>query len=1135
MDELLDAFADVSQRKFTTAELSSVLQPTARGKRPRKMSEEVVTSPNAQALVAAERPHHGSGRGNLGASVVRGIEAATVRGSSDKTYVAGVFAENVSAGPGGTVADNKEGSEEAAGQSVDGAPETKQDKNKRQDDSFAGEALRNVLLRGEIDDTKTTAPAGMGPVAGGEATPPARVYPFTLDPFQQRAIECLERNESVLVSAHTSAGKTVVAEYAIAMGLRDRQRVIYTSPIKALSNQKYRDFYEEFSDVGLMTGDITINPNASVLVMTTEILRSMLYRGSEVMREVKWVVFDEVHYMRDKERGVVWEESIILLPHKVRFVFLSATIPNACEFAEWVSKIHHQTCHVVYTDYRPTPLQHFIFPAGGDSVFLVVDEKGRFREDNFAAAMAVLGSSGLEDAVGEVVGGGAGKRGSEKKMGRGRGGQGDLLRIIKMVMERKFDPVIVFSFSKRECEKYALQLSSLDFSNAEEKTLIEEVFRNAMDSLSDDDKKLPQIESILPLLRRGVGIHHGGLLPILKEVIEILFQESLLKILFATETFSMGINMPARTVMFTASRKFDGTDFRWVSPGEYIQMSGRAGRRGLDDRGIVIQMLDEKMEPGAAKDILRGSMDPLNSAFHLGYNMLLNLLRLEGGDPERLMALSFYQFQLERAAPALEAEAQSAEEEANAAAAQLGGEGEVDCLAAAQEYTALANALSSCDEAMAAIVSQPAHAVRFLQPGRLVFVKEMSGGRDWGWGLVAGYSKRAPPGTSALSSPSAPSPESSAEIVVDVFLRCCSEGPEGGKSGSPTGASASVPRPTPATPEAVASGKTTLQSLPVLLPCLNKFSSIRVFMPRDLRSAAGRGELGDSLKEVSSRFPKGPPLLDPIEDMGVDGSSSSDYSQLSVKRTGLLARMEALPLHNAEDKPQKLRALGVYTAARARAVELRGKVQATQALAQRDVLRRMKRVLRRLGHLSQDNVVLMKGRVAAEVNSADELLVTELVFNGVFNDLDAGQSAALLSALVYTEKKKDEKEGEGGPPLREELAAPLRTLQDAARRIASVSTDCKIPLDATEYVDSFNPGMMEMVYAWVKGARFVDIAAMTKEFEGTIIRVIRRLEELTRQLADAAKAIGEEALEAKFKDASSKMRRDIVFAASLYI
>lgn len=205
---------------------------------------------------------------------------------------------------------------------------------------------------------------------------PAKKYKFSLDSFQAEAVKCLEKGESVLVSAHTSAGKTVVAEYAIAMSLKNKQRVIYTSPIKALSNQKYRELHEEFEDVGLMTGDITISPNSSCLVMTTEILRSMLYRGSEVVREIAWVIFDEVHYMRDKERGVVWEEAIIMVPKNVRFVFLSATIPNAQEFSEWISEIKQQPCHTIYTSTRPVPLQHYMFPAGGEGLHFVVDEKG---------------------------------------------------------------------------------------------------------------------------------------------------------------------------------------------------------------------------------------------------------------------------------------------------------------------------------------------------------------------------------------------------------------------------------------------------------------------------------------------------------------------------------------------------------------------------------------------------------------------------------------------------------------------------------------------------------------------------------------------------------------------------------------
>lgn len=220
----------------------------------------------------------------------------------------------------------------------------------------------------------------------------------------------------------TSAGKTAVAEYAIAMSFRDKQRVIYTSPLKALSNQKYRELSHEFNDVGLMTGDVTLQPNASCLVMTTEILRGMLYRGSEVLKEVAWVIFDEIHYMKDRERGVVWEESIVFLPPQIKMVFLSATMSNATEFAEWICNIHKQPCHVVYTDFRPTPLQHYVFPMGGSGLYLVVDENEHFKEDNFMKLQetftkqknqADAHKSGNQKASGRIARGGTAQAGSD--------------------------------------------------------------------------------------------------------------------------------------------------------------------------------------------------------------------------------------------------------------------------------------------------------------------------------------------------------------------------------------------------------------------------------------------------------------------------------------------------------------------------------------------------------------------------------------------------------------------------------------------------------------------------------------------------------------------------------------------------
>ncbi|MEQ2202885.1 hypothetical protein XENOCAPTIV_019122, partial [Xenoophorus captivus] len=554
----------------------------------------------------------------------------------------------------------------------------------------------------------------------------AKEYPFILDPFQREAILCIDNNQSVLVSAHTSAGKTVCAEYAIALALREKQRVIFTSPIKALSNQKYREMYEEFQDVGLMTGDVTINPTASCLVMTTEILRSMLYRGSEIMREVAWVIFDEIHYMRDTERGVVWEETIILLPDNVHYVFLSATIPNAKQFAEWICHLHKQPCHVVYTDYRPTPLQHYIFPAGGDGLHLVVDENGDFREDNFNTAMQVLRDAGDS-------GGGSGGGKWDRGRKGGTKGPSSVFKIVKMIMERNFQPVIIFSFSKKECEAYALQVSKLDFNNDDEKRLVEEVFNNAVDCLSDEDKKLPQVEHVLPLLKRGIGIHHGGLLPILKETIEILFSEGLLKALFATETFAMGINMPARTVLFTSARKFDGKNHRFITSGEYIQMSGRAGRRGMDDRGIVIFMVDEKMSPAVGKQLLKGSADPLNSAFHLTYNMVLNLLRVEEINPEYMLEKSFYQFQHYRALPGVVDKIKKLEEQYHTI--------EIPNEESVVTYFKIRQQLAKLGKEIQEFIHKPKYCLPFLQPGRLVKVKNEDA--DFGWGVVVNFSKKA--------------------------------------------------------------------------------------------------------------------------------------------------------------------------------------------------------------------------------------------------------------------------------------------------------------------------------------------------------------------------------------------------------
>ncbi|KAI9048712.1 hypothetical protein LZ554_007543 [Drepanopeziza brunnea f. sp. 'monogermtubi'] len=933
---------------------------------------------------------------------------------------------------------------------------------------------------------------------------PARTWPFELDPFQKVAIASIERGESVLVSAHTSAGKTVVAEYAIAQSLKNNQRVIYTSPIKALSNQKYRDFAADFGDVGLMTGDVTINPTATCLVMTTEILRSMLYRGSEIMREVQWVIFDEIHYMRDKARGVVWEETIILLPDKVRYVFLSATIPNSMQFAEWITKTHQQPCHIVYTDFRPTPLQHYFFPAGADGIHLIVDEKGNFREDNFQKAMATI-----EDQKGaDPADINAKQKGKGKNKKTNKGGvnddKNDIYKIVRMIMVKHYNPVIVFSFSKRECEAYALKMSSLAFNDEAEKLVVTKVFNSAIESLSEEDKSLPQIQHILPLLRRGIGVHHSGLLPILKETIEILFQENLIKVLFATETFSIGLNMPAKTVVFTSVEKFDGTSMRYLTPSEFVQMSGRAGRRGLDARGIVIMMINDKMEPATAKEIVRGEQDKLNSAFYLGYNMILNLIRVEGISPEFMLEHCFYQFQNSSSVAGLERELVAVQQERDNL--EIADESTI------KEYYDLRQQLDSYSKDMRDVINHPNYCLQFMQAGRIVHIKFQD--HDFGWGAVVSFNP-----IRAVKGQDQAEVKSQESHMLNVLLLVSSDSSTGTQSLSalPPG----IQPPTNGDP-----GK--MEVVPVLLSCIEAIGHVRLFLPKDLKSLADRNSVRKALDEVKRRFPDGIAVLDPIENMGITDDS---FKKLLRKIEVLESKLLSNPLHNSPRLPELYNQYIAKLAYGTKIKDIKKTITSALSIMQLDELKSRKRVLRRLGFINDQEVVELKARVACEISSTGdghELLLSELLFNRFFNELSPEVCAAVLSCFIFEEKSRAE-------PLREDLAKHYREIQSQAKVIAKVSQESKLKVNEKEYIESFKWELMEVVLCWAEGKSFAQICKMTEVYEGSLIRLFRRLEELLRQMAQAAKVMGSDELSAKFEEALTKIRRDIVAAQSLYL
>jgi antiviral helicase SKI2 len=516
----------------------------------------------------------------------------------------------------------------------------------------------------------------------------AREWPFELDTFQKEAVYHLENGDSVFVAAHTSAGKTVVAEYAIALAAKHMTKAIYTSPIKALSNQKFRDFRQVFDEVGILTGDVQINPEASCLIMTTEILRSMLYRGADLIRDVEFVIFDEVHYVNDLERGVVWEEVIIMLPEHVTLILLSATVPNTYEFASWVGRTKRKDIYVISTPKRPVPLEHYLWADKG--IHKIVDSEKRFIEKGWKDANDMLsgrdkqktlpapeanargggnarGGRGNNQRGGNQRGGGQ-QRGGAQQRGRGgpprashnpghmgRGGRPGgrtsaaqdktlWVHLVQYLKKESLLPACIFVFSKKRCEENADALSNQDFCTATEKSAIHMIIEKSIARLKPEDRVLPQIVRLRDLLGRGIAVHHGGLLPIVKEVVEMLFAQTLVKVLFATETFAMGLNLPTRTVVFSGYRKHDGHSFRNLLPGEYTQMAGRAGRRGLDTVGSVIIVAPgggEAPPVTELRQMILGDPSKLRSQFRLTYNMILNLLRVEALKIEEMIKRSF--------------------------------------------------------------------------------------------------------------------------------------------------------------------------------------------------------------------------------------------------------------------------------------------------------------------------------------------------------------------------------------------------------------------------------------------------------------------------------------------------------------
>lgn len=443
----------------------------------------------------------------------------------------------------------------------------------------------------------------------------------------------------MIVSAPTGAGKTAIAEYVINQCLAGGTKAIYTAPIKALSNQKFRDFQETFPDkVGILTGDVSINPEAPILIMTTEIFRNKILGERSSLEDYSWIIFDEIHYLDNYERGTVWEESLIFLPDHMKMLGLSATIPNIDEFAAWIHSIHKKPLMVVKEDNRPVPL-HFFYQYQGD----VLDNINKVKK------------AGNADDRGFYARGGPRVRPHRRRGGKFHdirdvrrdeppARQNRLSTLMAHLEHNDRLPCIYFAFGRRRCEYLAEETHSFDFLEEHEKNEIMSLFNSLCERFDLKGEKSAEI--MRPLIRRGIAYHHAGMLPTLKEVIERLFTSRLLKVIFTTETFALGINMPARTVVFDELRKFYGSFHANLKTRDFYQMAGRAGRRGIDVEGFVYMRVNtHQIAPQELHSMIFGEPERVRSRFNASYATILNLYQRYGDGLYDIYPRSFHSYQ----------------------------------------------------------------------------------------------------------------------------------------------------------------------------------------------------------------------------------------------------------------------------------------------------------------------------------------------------------------------------------------------------------------------------------------------------------------------------------------------------------
>ncbi|OLR93438.1 DEAD/DEAH box helicase [Actinokineospora bangkokensis] len=771
---------------------------------------------------------------------------------------------------------------------------------------------------------------------------------FEMDPFQVRGCEALEQGHGVLVCAPTGAGKTVVGEFAVHLALSEGRKCFYTTPIKALSNQKFADLTARYGakSVGLLTGDTSINGSAPVVVMTTEVLRNMLYAESTALEGLGYVVMDEVHYLADRFRGAVWEEVILHLPEWVTLVSLSATVSNAEEFGEWLVAVRGDTS-VVVDEHRPVPLwQHMQVGTRMMDLFAGEEQGG----GDLAINPTLLRRT---EEAGRLH---APWHGPKARGGRAGGQRGPRFRppsrveVVERLGAADLLPAIVFVFSRAGCEAAVSQLarSGLRLNSEEEAAEVRVIVESKTRELPDADLAVLGYWEWRDALERGFAGHHAGMLPAFKETVEELFVRGLVKAVFATETLALGINMPARTVVLERLVKYNGEAHVELTPGEYTQLTGRAGRRGIDVEGHAVVVWQPGVDPKQVAGLASTRTYPLRSSFRPGYNMAVNLVdRMGAGRAREILEQSFAQFQADRSVVGL-----SRKVDRNRDALAGYAESMTCHLGDFTEYASLRRQIGEREKALsrqsrAVGRAEAAHSLEQLRKGDVIAVP--TGRRS---GLA---------------------------VVIDPGVDASGE-----------------PRPLVVTEDRWA-GRLSVADFPGPVSALG-----RVRLPRqvDTRSPRSRRDLASALRDSGISVPT-------RSRRGRRGGESGEDADLAALRRALRAH----PCHGCQDREAHARWAERYQRLLAETESVERKVAATTHSLAR-AFDRIRALLADRGYLAPgegeragEQVVTEHGRRLARLYSESDLLAAECLRNGVWEGLPGPELAAVVSCLVYEARR----------------------------------------------------------------------------------------------------------------------------------